>query len=519
MNSDDLRADPLAQLVVIDRLEVGPVRVEPRRLVMPYTVHAGGKTEMLDFLYRFEEDVFDRDDDEAINLAAMMGAQVALNYGLFCREIVFHDRFDAHDRRFLEEMATNTAREIFVKKFLEHNPFLKPDVAHLPPLKRDSYLQAKLVFPADGQFAGHAENLWNLNANNPHRVAVLSSGGKESLLSFSLLREMGCEVHAVFVNESGRHWFTALNAYRHFREHVPGTYRVWTNSDRVFSWMLRHLRFIRDDFDRLRADEYPIRLWTVAVFLFGALPLLRKYGVPRLVIGDEFDTTDRRSHEGIPHYNGLFDQSRFFDQAMTRYFQRKRWGLSQFSLLRPLSELLVEKVLLERYPENQRLQTSCHATHTENDRVYPCGRCEKCTRVVAMLTALGGDPAACGYTAPQITACLDNLARRGAMQEGPGVQQLGFLLQQRGLLPAGEIAGIKPRERPETLKLRFDPQRSPMEDLPTDLRAPLYRILLEHAQGAVRRSGRTWVDFDPLASDEISRPYRFETSSPPGKPA
>lgn len=503
------QTDPLEPLIVIDRLEVGPARIEPQRILVPYTVHAGGETHSQDFSYRFEEDVFDPQDATAQNLAAMMGAQVALNYGLFCREIVFHGPFDRADRRFLTDTAKNTAREIFVKKFLEPNPFLKEHVAHLPPVRLDNYLQAELIFPGAVRDSKTKTAAWG---NDRRKVAVLSSGGKESLLSYALLKEMGCDVHSLFVNESGRHWFTALNAYRHFRDTVPHTFRVWTNSDRLFSWMLRRLPFIRDDFDRVRADEYPIRLWTVAIFLFGALPLLKKHGVSRLVIGDEFDTTDRQTFEGIPHYNGLFDQSRYFDQALTRYFQRKRWEVRQFSLLRPMSELLIEKVLLERYPEIQRLQTSCHAAHTQNDRVHPCGRCEKCTRVVAMLTALGGDPTNCGYSPEQIERCLKNLTQRGAMQEGPALEHLAFLLSERGVLEGEDIAGVAPRERPDVMKLRFDPERSPMDDVPTDLRAPLYRTVLEHARGAVQRTGRSWIDFDPLHSAEISRPYRFDTA-------
>ncbi|MFP3912873.1 MAG: hypothetical protein ACLFUT_12435, partial [Desulfobacteraceae bacterium] len=43
------------------------------------------------------------------------------------------------------------------------------------------------------------------------RHAVSSSGGKESLLTYGLLQELGIETHPLFVNESGRHWFTALN--------------------------------------------------------------------------------------------------------------------------------------------------------------------------------------------------------------------------------------------------------------------------------------------------------------------
>ena len=61
-----------------------------------------------------------------------------------------------------------------------------------------------------------------------------------------------------------------------------------------------------------------------------------------------------------------------------------------------MSELLVEKVLVERYPELQRHQVSCHAASVRGEQVYPCGRCEKCRRVVAMLTAVGGDPTRCG---------------------------------------------------------------------------------------------------------------------------
>jgi creatinine amidohydrolase/Fe(II)-dependent formamide hydrolase-like protein len=254
------------------------------------------------------------------------------------------------------------------------------------------------------------------------------------------------------------------------------------------------------------------------VFLFGALPLMRKHGCPRLVIGDEYDATDRRTHEGIKHFNGLYDQSRYFDQALTKYFQRKGWGVSQFSILRPISELVVEKILLERYPDVQALQVSCHAAHMDGERVRPCGNCEKCGRVVAMLTALGGDPTRCGYTPPQIERCLANIAKRGAAQEGAAIQQLAYLLKEHGALPGGSIASLEAKRRPEIMQVRFDPQHSQMDDIPTDLRRPLYRLLLEHAAGAVQRVGRAWVAFDPLTSDEIDKPYPFETAGENGKP-
>lgn len=513
-------SDPLAPLRAFDRLEVGPVRLEPRRLVAPYTVHANGGTETTELAYRWEQEVFDPSDSGDRNLAALIAAQVALNYGLFCDELVFHGPFEAADRRFLQEMAANTAREIYVKKFLEPNPFLVGPASELPTVRRPSYLRAALRFPEAAEKAearGGVGRPAGRGSGAPH--AVLASGGKDSLLTLGLLEEAGLEVHSLFVNESGRHWYTALNAYRHLTATRPRTTaRIWTSADRVFGWMLRRLPFVREDYSRLRSDEYPIRLWTVAVFLFGALPVVRRRGISRLMVGDEYDTTRRVRHEGIPHYDGLYDQSRWFDEALTRFYRRKGWPLVQFSILRPCSELLIQKTLAERYPELQARQISCHAASLEGERARPCGRCEKCRRVVGMLTAIGADPAACGYGPEAVERCLAALPENGVHQEAPTAQHLGWLLRERGALPTAQEGGkgrrglgeVPARQRPEVMKLRFHPEVSPVDAIPADLRRPAWAPPLEHGEGAVRRRGRVWVPFDPLAPAALARPYRFE---------
>ena len=428
--------DPLSILKVFERLEVGPVKLEPKRLIAPYRLFYDGKMEQTELIYSYEETVFDPAEPESQNLANMIAAQVALNYGMFCDTMVFHGLYDDIDRRFIRDMAENTAREIYVKKFLEPNPFLIGPAAGLSPQKRQKYLRAKLQFPQ--MLRSKARSSWKPWSVQSDKHCILSSGGKDSLLSYGLLNEIGREVHPIFVNESGRHWFTALNAYRHFKDNIPNTARVWVNSDRLFSWMLRRLPFIRKDFADVRSDEYPIRLWTVAVFLFGALPLMRKRGIGRLIIGDEFDTSVRKTSHGIPHYDGLFDQSIYFDQTVTSFFMRKGWAISQFSILRPLSELLIEKILALRYPELQQYQTSCHATHKEDDRIYPCGKCEKCRRIVSMLLALDVDPAHCGYRTSQVKNALTGFIQKGVTQESSGVRQLGFMLLQKGLIAPTE---------------------------------------------------------------------------------
>ena len=507
----DRRADdPLALLEVIDRLEVGPVELQPDRLTMPYRVLQAGSESTTELIYRFEEPVFDPGEEASRNLAAVIGSQVALNYGLFCGEIVFHGRFEAADRSFLRKMAANTAREIYVKKFLEPNRFLVGPAAALPVVRRRTYLRAELSFSEPETARAHDGGEVDWSAD-PARIAVLSSGGKDSLLSYGLLDEMGLETHSVFVNEAGRHWHSALNGYRHLcRTRPQTTTRVWTSADRVFTWMLRRLPFVRDDFARLRSDEYPIRLWTVAVFLFGALPVLRRRGIGRLVIGDEYDTSRRKSYESITHYDGLYDQSRYFDEALSRYFRRKGWPLAQFSILRQLSELLIEKILVERYPELQRHQMSCHATHLDDDRALPCGKCEKCRRIVGMLVALGAEPAACGYSEEQVSECLGSLVTHGVHQEIAAVQQLGWMLARKGLIADRTPGAGQARERREILSLRFDREASPPDAVPLDLRRRLFPMVLEHADGAVRRVGRSWVPFDALEDPWALVPHRHD---------
>ncbi len=479
----------LDQLLAFDSLEIGPIQLEKKRLLCPYSLTKAGQVSRCQMIYSYEEPVFDPKEESSQNLAGLIAAQVALNYALFCRRIRFRGLFDSADRRLLAEMAENTAREIYVHKILAPNRFLH-GLPELPLLTRKPYAQAQLEFDDIGgtAVAGGKDDGAGGWVTDGRRYAVLSSGGKESLLSYGLLEELGeelgLETHPIFVNESGRHWFTALNAYRHSRHSDGNTARVWTNSDRVFNWFLRNLPFVRSDFARLRSDYYPIRLWTVAVFVFGALPLLRKRGIGHLVIGDEYDTTQKGSHRGIPHYNGLYDQSRWFDTALSRYYRSKGWAIRQLSLLRPLSELLVEKVLVERYPELQRFQMSCHAAHVDGLRVIPCGACEKCRRIIAMLTALKADPRRCGFRPEQIRRTLETMNGTDLHQESGGVRHLMFLL------------GKAAHGSPEVMKLRFDPQGSRLEDYPQALKDRLLGIFLEYADGALRREQGSFREFD-----------------------
>ena len=481
----------LESFKVLRKLSVKIIHIEPRKVKALYQLKKiSGDTSSFELIYSYEQACFERGRPEDVNLASMMLAQVALNYGIFFEIIEFDGLFDYHDQQFIKAMMENTSREILCNKLLVKNEFLKPPFDDLKPQKREHYTLARISF-VNTQFP-QMELSRGREDTDPGKYAILSSGGKDSLLTYGLIKEIG-EPYPVFINEAGRHWFTAVNAHRYYHEKEPNTEKPWCNSDRLFNWMLKQLPFIRENFSSIRSDMYPIRLWTVAVFLFGVLPIARKGGIGNILIGDEYDTTVKGNLMGISHYNGLYDQSKYFDNAMTRYYRSKKWDIHQFSILRSLSELLIMKVLIKRYPELQKHQVSCHAAHAVDGRMFPCGRCEKCRRIIGMIKALDENPERCGFSNVQVAQGLKALEAHSVKQIGSDASHLYYLLLSKHLIRPNGFTLKLAREHAEIMKLRFDKERSSLEDMPKYIRKPLFDILTQYADGAVKRENLRWV--------------------------
>jgi creatinine amidohydrolase/Fe(II)-dependent formamide hydrolase-like protein len=499
----------LREFIVFDQLKVGPIEIEPKRIKVPYEITTiANEIVANELIYSYSEKVFDPGTYESANLASMMAAQVAINYGLFCKRMVLDGVYGDTDQRFIRDMTENTSREIYVNKLITPNEFLLNEFCGVKVEKLKKYSAAEFEF-TNTRFPGVAHT-WKSSDITKDDFVILSSGGKDSLLSYGLVKEMGKQAHPVFINESGRHWFTAINSFKHLEGTEPNTARVWCNSDRIFNWFLRQMPFIKKNFADIRADIYPIRLWTVAVFLFGVLPIAKKRKVGNILIGDEYDTTVKLNFQGITHYSGLYDQSKYFDNALTRYFLKKGWGIHQYSILRSLSELLIMKILVKKYPQLQKHQVSCHASHEKDGRIYPCGNCEKCRRIVGMLSALDEDARNCGYSSEQIKKGLKSLETKKVKQIGPDAAQLFHMLVEKQLIANTDHTKKLAKAHPQILKLRFDNERSMMSDLPMFVRKPLLQLLLPFSGGATQLKERKWNDIDVLNSNLIQQPYPFE---------
>ncbi|MGD9200147.1 MAG: creatininase family protein, partial [Chitinispirillia bacterium] len=255
-------------------------------------------------------------------------------------------------------------------------------------------------------------------------------------------------------------------------------------------------------------------LWTVGVFLFGVLPLCIKRKAGRILIGDEYDCSQKSNFKGITHYNALYDQSKYFDNNLTRYFLKKGWNINQFSILRSLSELLIEKILSKRYPELQEQQISCHAAHEKINRMYPCGKCEKCRRIVGMLMALKISPKKCGYSEEQIKTILEQLTTKKVKQIGSDAAYLYYLLSQNNLIKLDDNIKKLIKNNFYVMNLRFDKEKSNLTDMPQDIRFDVLKIFLEYTDGAVKRYNYKWNAVDILNDPHMNQSYPFEISLP-----
>ena len=68
------------------------------------------------------------------------------------------------------------------------------------------------------------------------------------------------------------------------------------------------------------------------------------------------------------------------------------------SLVQPLQEMAVAKVLYQRYPDLAQFQMSCHADNVHAESSRWCGHCSKCARCYVFMKGLGFDSALVGLS-------------------------------------------------------------------------------------------------------------------------
>ncbi|MGD9200828.1 MAG: creatininase family protein, partial [Chitinispirillia bacterium] len=137
----------IESLVVFQELLVGPVIIEKDKIYAQYKItKETGDSQANKLIFKYQETVFSPTLPESQNIASMVCVQVAINYGLFFRNIVFDGLFDDIDKRFIISMVENTSREIYVNKLLFPNEFIRNEFLPVTLTNKKKYTASKITF-------------------------------------------------------------------------------------------------------------------------------------------------------------------------------------------------------------------------------------------------------------------------------------------------------------------------------------------------------------------------------------
>ncbi|MEM3342349.1 MAG: hypothetical protein QW728_06610 [Thermoplasmata archaeon] len=459
----------------------------------------------------------------------MLGCMPLMNYSLFTQRLTLEFPLSNADISLLKDFSKIFARDIFINKFVRRRTnYILPE--YIP--QEDEITELNASPQAEIMPSGvYDDVVLTLSEPEKYSCAVLSSGGKESLLTYGMLKEISNKIHDVkvwpmYIAESGGHWKTALTAYRWHIENDPNTIKVWTNIDRFYLFMLDNLKFIRKDHRRVRADTYPIRLCIFPVYIFSLLPLIGIHRIGNVLLGSEFDDPRTEAvYNGIRHYWGVYDQHKDHDLRMEEWYKARMPGIRQWSAVRPISGLVVERILVSRYPHLGSLQRSCHSCHIEMEEqrgkkhkplpekmkssgskkgvVVPCGRCSKCLGILLFLLSNGADPKLMGFQKSHIDQFFSQFRSELLRLDADEKEHALYLIKKRSeesgkdkdicIYDSKHLKNLPDGKKHEHIETIHNHESVALSLMPAQFNSPITAIIEQYTKGYSLLQKDNWV--------------------------
>jgi len=223
--------------------------------------------------------------------------------------------------------------------------------------------------------------------------------GKESLLSFGLAQEIGLDPTPLTVIDED------LNL--NFRgEHIKSftNKHIWDLIPKFEDEKALKVNTVKNELCKLRCNvEWDLddtdlgSANVITEFLFLCLPFAYSHHSRYIIFGNENSCNNYyHSAEGVRCYP-VYDQSSDWIKHLNGLINILTQGKVQVvSLVEPLSEMAVAKILYQRYPQLAKYQMSCHADDLKAENNRWCCNCAKCATCFVFMKAFGFDPASVG---------------------------------------------------------------------------------------------------------------------------
>ncbi len=273
--------------------------------------------------------------------------------------------------------------------------FIEMQLADIPGMyylrEKSSKEELNFVKNAEFNFEKGKIRLEKLNASEKEDSIISFSYGKDSLMSLALSAELGIKQRLIGFDEKGAE--IEIRYKKRLDKKLKKEFGFEVERIRNDSMPLHSFR----NFRIKNSHDYSLgHLMTEYVFL--TIPFANKYSAKYIILGNERSCNDYV----LDKYNNKcypsFDQSADW-MLKTNKMLGKFSNIRTVSLVGPLGDLAILKVLYERYPTIAKYQYSCfpdESAKIENERW--CCNCSKCARLFIMFKAIGEDVKKIGFT-------------------------------------------------------------------------------------------------------------------------
>lgn len=290
----------------------------------------------------------------------------------------------------LQEIKYNTQKPRFFHKF--QKLMLKDLPSSTYEYKKQDAKQLKKIFLSTKFFFSNKKKdnkaeIIDQEQRDSRDSLLLLSFGKDSLLSLGILNEINMPPISLYINDtvSPTENQLKINTLNNLiKEKILTKAHVVTNSIEKLN-----------DFDTWKREEMTYNYaHMITSFNFIALPLLNFYNSKYIITGNEQNMDfflNKKSKKIYP----VYDQSTEWTKEQDKMLKTFQKNISVFSIIKPITDIAVLKILHSRYPMIAKHQISCYGLDASNRKRW-CHDCFACTGTSLFLSAFNINPKVVG---------------------------------------------------------------------------------------------------------------------------
>ncbi len=283
--------------------------------------------------------------------------------------------------------------------------FVRPILSYIPVCadehSLDSFDLLKRFINSSYDFKSYNIKLFNYFPKANNRSVHLFTFGKDSLLGYAIAEEIGLNPVLVYVEEPDGSYIDNKTGRReriYENKHKDVLIKKFSEEFKKPIHKIKHgLSATRQPtyFGTEEIDlPYASQLTEYALLI---VPFNHYFKAKYVVYGNEASCSNTYlNKDGLRTYPA-FDQSGEWVVEISKMLKLISQKISAISLIEPIHELAIMRILHKRYPHYAKYQMSCFAASNSARYSRCCHACSKCARVYLFLKANNIDPAVIGY--------------------------------------------------------------------------------------------------------------------------